>query len=183
VTVRRIVTGHRADGTAVVVADGPPPRGHDFVHIAGMSETVVWVTEAGAPIAFDGADPTLGAGDFPDPGGTRFSIVRFPPDAVYAEAAFDGEAALAEHRRVSPRLAEVFEADAPGMHTTETVDYAIVLEGEIWLELDNDELVHLARGDVVVQNGTRHAWRNRTSEPATVAFVNVGAERRSQGDT
>ena len=62
------------------------------------------------------------------------------------------------------------------MHTTESVDYAIVLEGEIWLELDNDELVQLARGDVVVQNGTRHAWRNRSNEPATLAFVNVGAE-------
>jgi mannose-6-phosphate isomerase-like protein (cupin superfamily) len=183
VNVRRVVTGHRADGTATVVDDGPPPRSHDFVAIDGMRETLVWVTAAGAAIVADGADPTPSARDLPGTGGTRFAIVRFPPDAVYADPAFDGAAAAAEHLRVSPELAALFEPDAPGMHTTDTVDYAIVLEGEIWLELDDDELVHLARGDVVVQNGTRHAWRNRSGEPATVAFVNVGAERRPQGAT
>jgi mannose-6-phosphate isomerase-like protein (cupin superfamily) len=181
VNVRRVVTGHRPDGTATVVADGPAPRSHDFEHIDGMSETIVWVTQAGEPIPFDGADPPPGAPDLPRPGGTRFSIVRFPPDAVFSDPAFDGEAALTEHRRVSPELAALFEPDAPGMHTTETVDYVIVLDGEIWLELDDDELVRLARGDVAIQNGTRHAWRNRSSEPAIVAFVNIGAERRSNG--
>jgi len=176
VHVRRVVTGHRPDGTATVVADGAAPRSHDFAEIAGMSETLVWVTEAGAPITVDGGDPTPTAADLPAPGGTRFAVVRFPPDAVYADPAFDGAAALAEQQRVAPGLAARFEPDAPGMHTTDSVDYAIVLEGEIWLELDDDELVHLARGDVVVQNGTRHAWRNRSNEPATLAFVNVGAE-------
>jgi len=63
------------------------------------------------------------------------------------------------------------------MHTTPTVDYGIVLDGEIWLELDN-ETVHLKRHDIVIQNGTRHAWRNKGTAPATLAFVLIGATRR-----
>ena len=74
-----------------------------------------------------------------------------------------------EHR--SP-LVE-FEPD--GMHRTPTVDYGIVLDGEIWLELDEGRSALLRQHDVVVQNGTRHAWRNKSNRPATLAFVLIGA--------
>ncbi len=68
----------------------------------------------------------------------------------------------------------VMEPDNPGMHTTRTIDYGIILSGEIDLELDEGE-VHLAAGDVVVQRGTRHAWRNRSEEPCRVAFILISS--------
>jgi quercetin dioxygenase-like cupin family protein len=64
------------------------------------------------------------------------------------------------------------------MHTTDTVDYGIVLEGEVWLELDDGKQIHLQAHDVVVQNGTRHAWRNKTQTPVKMAFVLIGANRK-----
>ena len=63
------------------------------------------------------------------------------------------------------------------MHTTDSVDYVLVLDGEAWLELDDGQVSHLRAGDVVVQNGTRHAWRNLGTEPVTLAVVQVGAAR------
>jgi quercetin dioxygenase-like cupin family protein len=69
------------------------------------------------------------------------------------------------------------ELDNPGMHTTDTVDYAIVLEGEAWLELDDGKEVHPKPHDIVIQNGTRHAWRNKGSMPVRIAFVLIGAAR------
>lgn len=79
-----------------------------------------------------------------------------------------------------PGLAERFEPESPGMHTTDSVDYGILLEGEISLELDDGKTVALKAGDVVVQNGTRHAWRNPGTEPATLIFVLIGARRSKE---
>jgi len=173
---RRLVTGHDPDGSANFISDGPAPRVHDFVHVPGFSSQLMWATEATAPSTRDGADPTQAIESFlPGPGSTRFVIVSFPPDSVYADPAFDPVAAGREHLAVSPGLAETFEPDDPAMHTTPTIDYGIVLEGEIWLELDHGRERHLARGDVIVQNGTRHAWRNRSTQVTTMAFVLVGA--------
>jgi quercetin dioxygenase-like cupin family protein len=76
-----------------------------------------------------------------------------------------------------PGMAAHMEPDHPGMHTTDTVDYEYVVSGEIDLELDDGATVHLVAGDTVVQNGTRHAWRNRGTEPCTMVVVLVGAHR------
>ena len=76
-----------------------------------------------------------------------------------------------------PDIASKFEPDNPGMHVTDTVDYAIVLEGEVWLELDDGAQHHLEAHDVVIQNGTRHAWRNKTNRPVKMVFVMIGAQR------
>jgi uncharacterized cupin superfamily protein len=70
------------------------------------------------------------------------------------------------------------EPDNPGMHTTETIDFEYVISGEVWLELDDGVEVHLCAGDTVVQNGTRLAWRNKTSEPCRMMTILVGAHRR-----
>ena len=78
-----------------------------------------------------------------------------------------------------PDLARTFEPDIPGMHTTDTVDYGIVLDGEVWLELDDGEQVHLKVHDVIVQNGTRHARRNKGDKPVKIAFVTIGAKRNA----
>jgi uncharacterized cupin superfamily protein len=185
-TVRRVVTGVDADGHAVVASDGPAPTTHDFVHVPGMGTTLVWATVRPASLSGSlpggSADPTVDLrGDLPAPGETRFVIVQFPPDAVFGDEHFDPRAAEAEQRRVSPDLAATFEAAEPGMHTTNTTDYAVILSGSIQLELDNGVLVPLNPGDTVVQNGTRHAWRNGSPDVAVVAFVNIGPWPGTQG--
>ncbi|WFU41513.1 cupin domain-containing protein [Bradyrhizobium sp. CB82] len=93
----------------------------------------------------------------PDVGETRLMKVIFPPDAVMMSLTSDPSA---EYMSRLPGLAKRFEPENPGMHTTDTVDYGILVEGEISLELDDGQVVALKPGDVVVQNGTRHAWRN-----------------------
>ena len=84
---------------------------------------------------------------------------------------------------VTPKVVEVdshpgltFYDSAPGMHTTDTVDYCIVVRGEMTLELDDGEKVHLRQGDCVAQNGARHRWRNPLSEPCLMAFISVGGQ-------
>ena len=172
--IRRLVTGHDAAGRAVVAADGAPPRTDLFQHIPGMVSRLVWATPAVPAVPCDGGDPTAAVASIvPGPGESRLLIVTFPPDSVFASPHFDPAAAQRENLAVSPGLAELFEPD--GMHRTPTVDYGIVLDGEVWLELDDGRAERLVRHDVVVQNGTRHAWRNRSERPVTLAFVLIGA--------
>ena len=174
VFINRVVTGHAPDGTSQVAMQSAPPRTDAFKHIPGMVSRLVWATGPVRGLAADASDPTPAVSNFvPGPGETCFLMVTFPPDAVFGAANFDVEAAVRENLVVSPGLAERFEPD--GMHTTPTVDYAIVLDGEIWLELDEGRSTLLRRHDVVVQNGTRHAWRNKSDRNATLAFVLIGA--------
>lgn len=174
IEINRLVTGHGEDGSSCVAMQSVPPRTDAFQHIPGMVSRLVWATAAPPRLPFDGADPTPGVTSFvPGPAETRFIVVTFPPDSVFADPGFDPAAAVRENLAISPGLAERFEPD--GKHTTPTVDYAIVLDGEIWLELDEGRPTLLRQHDVVVQNGTRHAWRNKTERAATVAFVLIGA--------
>jgi hypothetical protein len=174
--MRRVVTGNSLDGSANVVLDGVPPRSDAFRHIPGMVSRVVWATSATALLPFDGMDPTGAVRSIvPGTGETRFLVITFPPDSVFASSGFDPRAAAEENAKISPGLAELFEPD--GMHMTPSIDYGIVLDGEIWLELDDGRVTHLRQHDLIVQNGTRHAWRNRSAKTATVAFVLVGAQR------
>jgi quercetin dioxygenase-like cupin family protein len=87
----------------------------------------------------------------------------------------DVEAAVAEFEAGLVGLPAYMEPDAPGMHTTDTVDFELILEGEVWLELDDGVEVHLEPGDTVVQNGTRHAWRNHGDKVCRLLVVLVGA--------
>jgi uncharacterized cupin superfamily protein len=173
--VRRVVTGRDAAGQAVIASDGIPPRSHELVHVPGMSTAMLWATRPGVPLRDGGPDPTGEvASQIPLPGGTCFVIVRFPPDSVFRDPGFDAAAADAEQRVASPGIPELMDPGDPGMHTTDTVDYCVILAGEVWLELDDGALTCLRAGDTVVQNGTRHAWRNLGTEPATLAVVMVG---------
>jgi quercetin dioxygenase-like cupin family protein len=87
------------------------------------------------------------------------------------------QAAQAEIEEKWPGMADHMEPDNPGMHTTDTIDYEYVISGEVWLELDDGEEVHLKAGDTVVQNGTRHAWRNKSNEPCRMVVCLIGANR------
>ncbi|HEY6564745.1 MAG TPA: cupin domain-containing protein [Pirellulaceae bacterium] len=178
--IRRIVTGRDGAGKSCFVADGAPPKAHDFVHIPGMHVSRLWATDPLPVLPGKFGDPTVTQTSIvPRQGGTQLLILTLPPDSVMQGAGFDPVAAGAENMAQVPGLAELFEQDCPGMHTTDTVDYGIVLEGEVSLELDDGRVVQLRKHDVVVQNGTRHAWRNPGRSPATMAFVLIGAKRQA----
>lgn len=114
---------------------------------------------------------------FPPTGGSVLRVVRFPPDGdARRDPDLDLGAALTEAQHKLPDLMAKLEPDDPGMHTTDSVDYGIVLSGEIHLELDDGARTACAPGTVVVQRGTRHAWRNVGTEPAYVAFIVLGAD-------
>ncbi|AWI58285.1 cupin domain-containing protein [Sinorhizobium fredii] len=178
-TFRRVVTAKNAAGKSVVVSDGASPREMALEHTPGFISAPIW-TAAGVPtLPYDGRDPMASNGTLlQSAGGSTFLIVTFPPDAVMMSPEFRPDLAGAEHMAAAPGIAETFEMDNPGMHTTPTMDYGIVLSGKVTLELDDGVTVNLGAGDSVVQHGARHAWRNPNSEPATVAFVLIGAETR-----
>jgi hypothetical protein len=175
---RRVVTAVR-EGKSGFLSDGPVPNAHHYASIPGMMTSVVYATAAVPQLPQDDhetAPPGLHVP--PAPGETRLMIVTFPPDSSFERPTFDPAAADAEQRDYIPGLAERFEPDAPGMHQTDTVDYDIVLDGEIWLELDDGATTQLRTGDVVIQCGTRHAWRNKCSGTATMCFVLIGGTPR-----
>ncbi|GAA0761578.1 cupin domain-containing protein [Ideonella azotifigens] len=176
--IRRVITGNGPDGKSRVLADGAAPRTTDFKSVPGFSPTLLWSTNGGAKVGRSGVDDVTPTATWtPGAGGTRLMIVTFPPDAVMMRADFDPAAFGAEFGGAMPGLAETFEMDSPGMHTTDSIDYDVVLDGEITLELDDGQEVLLKRSDVVVQHGNRHAWRNKSHAPAVMLFVLVGAER------
>jgi hypothetical protein len=173
VHVRRVVTGFDAEGRGCVADDGPAPRTHDFEHIPGFSNTLVWaMSDTTAPIGTPTDITPAVASLMPGASGSALTVVKFPPSSVFAS--IDAAAAEAEQRAELPGLAERFDPGRPGFHQTDTVDYVIVLQGELWLELERGPDTLLRQGDVVIQNGTPHAWHNRTTEPAVLAAVSVG---------
>jgi hypothetical protein len=173
--VRRIITGER-DGRSVVLSDEPVANTHEFTTVPGFRTTFVWKGAAVPVLPYNGVDPTATVTSMvPDPLGSTLIVVQFPPDSVFIAPGFDGLAAGAEQAQFLPGLADAFEPDGSGMHRTATVDYDIILDGELWLDLDDGELRHLKAGDIVIQNGTRHAWRNCSDKPATMAAVLIGA--------
>lgn len=177
--IRRIVTGNDAEGNSVFVEDAPTPQASSFTNVPGHAFAHIWSTRPGDAVPVQPGDPTLTRTTvLPAPGGSSFLVTRFAPDSVMFSPGFDMVAGAMEAAAAMPGLIDTFEPDNIGMHTTDSIDYGIVLDGELWLELDGGTARHLKRGDVVIQNGTRHAWRNRSSEPATMAFVLVGAPRQ-----
>ena len=175
--MRRIVTGHNTSGKSTIHDQFATPKTAVFRHVRGFGVTTVWATPAAPRIANPVEDPVPSLSSLlPEVGGTILLKVTFPPDTVMAEVT-DWAAAGAEQAANLPGLAEKFEPDSPGMHTTDSVDYGIMLDGELWLEVDGDEARQVRPGDIVIQNGTRHAWRNRSESPATIVFVLIGAKR------
>ena len=146
----------------------PLISGTEFHQIWGSDETVALPTAGDEPAWHD---------FFPPTDGFRFLMWTVPPESAGPAPDVDITAALAELQETLPGLLDANEPDNPGMHTTDTVDLDFVLAGEIWLELDDGEEVRLGPGDCVIQNGTRHAWHNRTNEPTTILTALVGARR------
>jgi hypothetical protein len=174
--VRRVVTGHDSDGKAVVISDGAAPFVHTSELRPGYASTDVWRTyDTPARIAPVEAEPTLGPRrQLPTKRGTVIRINTLVPDATQK---FDASNVKELFAGMGNAAASTFDKNArhPMMHRTETVDYAIVLEGEITMLLDDSEVV-LGPGDVLVQRGTNHAWSNRGTTPAKIAFILIDGE-------
>jgi mannose-6-phosphate isomerase-like protein (cupin superfamily) len=177
--VRRLVTGQTPDGRSVIVTDEllEPVT---VAMMPGAEFYGIWGSDTPAVLPNDGSVPAVGRW-FPPPSGFRFVVVTLPPADTPAPEPVDPDAAAAEMEEKLPGLLETLEPDSPGMHTTDTVDLLLVLSGEVTLELDDGAEVHLRAGDTVVQNGTRHAWRNTSAEPCVLAGAQVGAVRLARG--
>jgi len=176
--VRRVVTGHDENGKAIVISDGPAP----FVHVNTVNpewySTDIWRTgETPARIVPVADEPTLGPRrQMPQKHGTVLRINHFPPESEDVRQ-MDPEASRRAFAALGNEKAATFGKGGrhPLMHRTETIDYAIVLSGEITMVMD-DRDVDLKAGDVLVQCGTNHAWSNRSNAPCIVAFVLIDGE-------
>ena len=149
---RRVVTGHDANGTSVVLSDGPPPQHHQMHGPAiGASFFEIWNSASSIPL--------LAAAETSEPNEREFTIMPTTGHLL--------------------RIIEVYPLQQGGkrtaMHRTKTLDYVVVIEGEAVLILDHSEVI-LRQGDVVVQRGTDHAWENRSDKVARMAFFHIAAE-------
>lgn len=172
--VRRVVTGHDAAGRAIIQEDGAVPRVRQVGGPSGPMFHEIWNTQATpAPIDAASGEPAEdGIKLAPPKGGTRIRVLDIPPESD-------------EIRTMSPEearshFAEVGAGDASAhsgsgsrhalMHRTETIDYGIVLEGELVLIMDEGEAI-IRAGDIVVQRGTNHGWSNRSDRNCRIAFI------------
>ena len=174
--VRRVVTGHDSKGKAVFASDEVVPAltmellpGSEFHRLWGGDDAPTFPDDGGHPVE---------ATYFPPVGGFRFGMFTVAPATTVPASDLDLTAALAEMEAKMPGLAGYMEPDSPGMHTTDTIDFEYVISGEVTLELDDGAEVLLKAGDTVVQNGTRHAWRNRGTEPCRLVVAIFGAHRK-----
>jgi hypothetical protein len=147
-----------------------------FKTIPGFEHIYVWAARGTHEADPGEVDAALPRSALPPAGGSLLQIVTFPPSASRSRSAADPKTIAEEYRARLPGLAESFERDGSGMHATASIDYALVLDGELWLELDDGETVHLHAGDIVIQQATRHGWRNKSERPATIAFVMLAAK-------
>lgn len=173
--IRRIVTGDDAKGNSRIVEDAPASAVRNVPARPGYRAVNVWRTDQ-TPAKINAADTALNhQGILPPRNGTILRIIDFPP-----EPRDEGEL----RRQLDSTFGGIYKDAAhdrrpgkhPGMHRTETVDYAIVLEGEIWAVMDEGETLMRA-GDVLIQRGTNHAWANRSESTARIAFVLIDGER------
>ena len=174
--VRRIVVVDENDRSKCV-ADGPSPDVRTDPARPGFSSTRIWVTDR-TPARLKGVRESLGMPHTlePPPGGSVCRVVTFPPDDSYRGKVGAKEVQAYFAAMGSPG-ASTFSPKAPHpyMQRTRTLDFCLVLDGEITLVLDTEE-VHLTAGDTVVQRGTSHAWSNRSGRPCTIAFSSHDAK-------
>jgi mannose-6-phosphate isomerase-like protein (cupin superfamily) len=169
--VRRVLTGHRADGRSTVLIDAPAPNVKQ--RAAGNGSTLLWVTdESPADVSRTGDRAAREIGVPPPRRGSIFRVAEFPP-GVGGEVR-DHETLLRDFG-IGPDVKRGHAPRHPAIHRTRSLDYVVVLKGEITLLLDDGEVL-LKAGDVVVQQGTNHAWINRGAATCRLAMVFIDAE-------
>lgn len=170
--VRRLITIDDGPGVyakSKCIADGPSPDVRIDPARPGFSSTRIWVTDR-TPACIEGVTETLNTPHTLEPpaGGSVCRVVTFPPDASYKVGAKEVQAYFAA---MGSPGASTYSANVrhPYMQKTRTLDFCLILDGEITLVLDKQD-VNLKAGDTVVQRGTNHAWSNRSNQPCTIAF-------------
>ncbi len=176
--IKRIVTGTNADGTDTIVT---------FEEVAAATARIMpgtgffrlWGTAPGTPVV--GKEPDGDDADdgpvFPGKGATRLLIVRWPPDST-APAEGDQETLVEESRKTLPGVLDTVHPDENGMHSTDTLDWNVLLDGEMVLTMEDGTEAVLTPGTCVIMRGSRHAWHNRTDKDALLLNVVFGAERK-----
>src|SRR5208337_3382449 len=157
--IRCVVTGRTPAGKSVFANDAAAePITLDL--LPGFQFHRLWGADSPPQLPSDGTPPPHPR-YFPPLGGFRFGFFSLPPNTEKLAG-----------------MAEVLEPMHPGMPTTDTVDFDVIVSGEVYLQLDDGAEVHLQAGDCVVQNGTRHAWHNRSSQPCVIAVTLIGAHNQ-----
>ena len=173
--MKRVVTGHDENGKSVFLESGEPDK---VVIAPGIVWREVWATypDSSVPLNSNYKEGMHAKWQsvYPAKGETRARIVEFDPEKM--ESTFSAET-IATFTKELPGLLEHMEPNNPGMHTTDSMDYGILLKGTMRLELDDGESIELEAGDIVVQNGTRHAWRYISK--CTIAWILIGVSRVS----
>ncbi|WP_058041408.1 cupin domain-containing protein [Streptomyces roseifaciens] len=173
---RLVVAARTEDGTSVAAVDRPVPP----VAVGawpGSRFYLAWGSEDGGARVGNGMPAPVTLPFFPGPGGTRLLFARYEAQFTTPVPVGDPDELAAEAEEKLPGLLDVFEPGGSPLHTTDTLDYGICLQGELHLELDDGREVLITPGTCVVQLGTRHAWHNRGTEAALMCFVGIGADR------
>jgi mannose-6-phosphate isomerase-like protein (cupin superfamily) len=172
--IRRVVTGKDPSGKAIAMVDGPATSVHRRPE-GGLAITNLWVTDSSpADLSSSEDTATRKVGIPPPANGTIFRVVEFAPEKEIT-ADYETRLKMIQGIGLFPEGPSRERPRDPAMHRTRTIDYAVILSGEIDMLLDDSE-VHVKAGDVVVQRGTNHAWVNRGNAPCQVAFILVDAK-------
>ncbi|HYL84337.1 MAG TPA: cupin domain-containing protein [Candidatus Angelobacter sp.] len=171
-----VVTGQDASGKSVFVSD-TRVKPVTLALFPGYEFHRLWGSDSAPQLPSDGT-PLSQPRYFPAKHGFRFGFFTIPPDTTARIDRLDTASALEEIQHKLPGMLDVLERDHPGMHTTDTVDFDVVVSGEVVLELDDGAAVLLKAGDCVIQNGTRHAWHNHSSANCLIAVTLLGADRK-----
>lgn len=178
---KRALTGRDETGKSVFKSFDVTSKVVEIDANPGLTFYELYMTEGVPELTGREPDPMLkGTKAFPGPGGTMFRLISYPPKRPEGWKPPPGvtfESGLREMSDKIPGMGDHFDRSTPGMHTTDTIDYGVVVRGEMTLELDDGQKIHLRQGDCVVQNGTRHRWRNPLPEPCLMAFISVGGKR------
>jgi mannose-6-phosphate isomerase-like protein (cupin superfamily) len=177
VDINCVVTGQNKSGKSVIMRN-TAVKPVSLAVLPGYEFYRVWGSDSVPELPSDGTPPPQPR-YFPPKNGFRFGFVTMPPEAKTSADQIGTAAALGEIQQKLPGMIDVLEPDHPGMHISDTVDFGVIVSGEVYLELDDRAEVLLKVGDCVIQNGTRHTWHNRSSEKCVIAFALVGAQRKA----
>jgi mannose-6-phosphate isomerase-like protein (cupin superfamily) len=168
-----VVTGHAANGKSIVASDSTV-EGVAVPGLPGVFLTTLWGADGAYRYPDNGAEAPHPAW-FPPVGGLRFFEFILAPDSTPPDDSLSPEQVAARAERLFPGLLSHFTPDDPGMHRSASTDTLYVVAGRCVLELDDGSRTELAAGDVVVQSGTLHRWKNPWNEPCRIIGALVGA--------
>jgi mannose-6-phosphate isomerase-like protein (cupin superfamily) len=175
--IRCVVTGQNESGKSIIVRDAPV-QPVTVALLPGYEFHRLWGSDSVTELPSDGTPPPQPR-YFPPKNGFRFAFFTLPPRTKRNVDQTADPFAAEEFQQKLPGMLDVLELEHRGMHTTDTVDFDVVVSGEVYLELDDRAEVLLKAGDCVIQNGTRHAWHNRSAEKCVIAVALVGAQRKA----